>query len=581
MSKSNRLSRSVANPWLSQNSILLFLAPLASALMVAMCFPGGRFPWLSAGWLMPVALVPLFGALESLPTSTPSTSRVRSAREPRITPFGRARKAALIVWFFGTILNSIAFFWTTEPAILFGGIPKVPAYAGFALYCALAAAFYPIVFFPFLWNAGRLAKKQARPFGLVWMALASTALEHWTPRFFFWTFGSLTHHSDALNQWASVGGFSFLSFFIFFGAAWLARSALSQPRSPGRVGVALAGVAGLWTALYGLGRWRIDVLDAELAVAPRTKVAWVQPNFTFAELSSNPSRTADDREQSLDDLMAVTGEAVKNAESRGLAPLDLIVWPESVAPSDFVWSKPQIERAQAFTAEHKTSILAQAIEFDEAEVKEKGLRGATTYSISFLVRPDGSQSSRFRKWVPIPFGESVPLENQFPWLGELLRAHVGNTSKVGIGTSYEALAYTPEFRVAPLICFDAILPRLPRLQAKEGGASLFVNQANFVWMGRSNAGSEFRELARYRAIENGRSMILAANTGPSVAFDPLGRAVTKTTPLLKRSVDMASLPVVTWRTPYSYVGDIPLALLGALSGVMLVIHAGRKERPLH
>lgn len=580
MARGTPLSRSTGSGRLSRSTALLLLAPVASAFLVAMCFPGGRFPWLSAGWLMPVALVPLFLALESLPTSNPTTSRVRVARETRVTPFRRARKAAFLVWLFGAVLNSIAFFWTTEPAILFGGIPKIPAYVGFGFYCALAAVFYPIIFSPFVWNIGRLAKKHARSFGLVWMALAATALEHFTPRFFFWTFGSLTHHSDALNQWASVGGFSFLSFFIFLGAAWLARSALSQPRSPGRVGVALGGVAGLWTLLYGLGQWRIERLEAELASAPKTKVAWVQPNFTFAELSSNPNRTPDDREQSLDDLLAATREAATSAQARGLAPLDLIVWPESVAPSDFAWSPAQIARAQSFTAEHNTTILAQAIEFDEQEVKEKGWRGATTFSMSFLVRPDGSQSSRFRKWVPIPFGESVPLENVFPWLGELLRAHVGNTSKVGIGNSYEALAYTPDFRVAPLICFDAILPLLPRLQASKGGASIFVNQANFVWMGRSNAGAEFRELARYRAIENGRSMILAANTGPSVAFDPLGRPITQTTPLLKRAVDMAELPVVTWRTAYSYVGDIPLALLGVLSGVMLMLHAGRKERAL-
>jgi len=548
--------------------------------MCALCFPGERFPWLSLGWLMPFALVPLFAAIESLPTSTPTTSRVRSSGAVRISGSARARRALGLIWFFGFVLNSIAFFWTSEPAIAFGGIPKIPAYAMFAAYCAISALFYPIVFLPFLWNAGRLAKKQARPFGLVWMALASTALEHFVPRFFFWTFGSLTHASDALNQWASVGGFSFLSFFIILGAAWIARSACSSPRSPGRVGLALTGCAAMWAALYGLGQARIDRLEVELDAAPKTRVAWVQPNFTFAELSSNPERTADDREQSLDDLLAVTGEAVELSRTRGLAPLDLIVWPESVAPSDFAWSKTQLARTQSFTADNKVTILAQAVEFDEDEVKAKGWRGATTFSISFLVRPDGSQSSRYRKWVPIPFGESVPMEQYFPWLGDLIRSRVGNTSKVGVGESYDALAYTPEFRVAPLICFDAILPRLPRLQASKGGASIFVNQANFVWMGRSNAGAEFRELVRYRSVENGRSMILAANTGPSVAFDPLGRAMTPTTPLLKRAIDMAALPVVSWRTPYSYVGDIPLAVLGVLSGVILFLNAGRKERIL-
>jgi len=557
---------------------LLWLAPVASGALVGMCFPGGDFPWISAGWLMPVALVPLLVAIESLPTSAAPMSRARFAKASRVSGFSRARRAMALTWVFGAVLNSIAFFWTTSPSILFGGIPPAPAYALFALYCVLSAVFYPIVFFPFLWNAGRMAKKQMRPLPLIALALVSTALEHWVPRFFFWTFGSLTHFSAPLNQLAALGGFSTLTFFILLGNAWISRSVYSHPRSPGRVVVSLAGVAAMWGVLWGGGEFRIRSREADLKAAPHTRVAWVQPNFTFSELSSNPERDASAQTQSLDNLLTTSQEAVDSAKAKGDTPLDLVIWPESVAPQDFGWNRSQIERVQLFTKTNGVSVLAQAMEFEEDEVKKLGWRAATTYSTSFLIRPDGSQSAKFRKWVPIPFGESVPLEGWFPWLGDLVRDHVGNTGKVGIGTSYEALAYTPEFRVAPLICFDAISTLLPRLQVSKGGASILVNQANFAWMGRSNAGAEFRELARYRAIENARSLVLAANNGPSVAFDPLGRPITSSTPLMKRAVDSAALPVVAWTTPYSVVGDIPLAVLAILSGVILLVNSGRKER---
>jgi apolipoprotein N-acyltransferase len=84
-------------------------------------------------------------------------------------------------------------------------------------------------------------------------------------------------------------------------------------------------------------------------------------------------------------------------------------------------------------------------------------------------------------------------------------------------------------------------------------------------MGNSNAGREFMELTRYRALENGRSVVLAANTGPSGAFDPLGRAVGARNQILKREFGRASLPIVDWTTPYQVWGHFPLYLMGVIS----------------
>ena len=56
-------------------------------------------------------------------------------------------------------------------------------------------------------------------------------------------------------------------------------------------------------------------------------------------------------------------------------------------------------------------------------------------------------------------------------------------------------------------------------------------------MGDSNAGLELAVLDQMRAIENGRRVVLASNTGPSMAFDPLGRLLLPSTQLLTQNMN--------------------------------------------
>lgn len=548
------------------------LAALVSGVLVSMGFPGFKFPTLSQGWLLPFALVPLFVAMELIESPPPGSAYARTKPESFFQRGGFLR-VFFLTWIFGSTVAFIAFFWCTYPAILFGNLPPFVAYPAFGLYCLLSGTFMPLVFLPFTISAVRRRRKQ-KPFPILLMALASTFLEMTIPRFFYWTFGSLMHSLETVNQWSSVLGFSGASFFIFFSNGVLARVLVIEPRTALRTLRSFAGVALFWAAIVGYGSYRISAFDKILPDLPKSRVGFIQPNFTFSELSSNPVRPVDAQQMSLSTLLRMSKEVVELSPD---VPLDLIVWPESVVPFTFASSKDQVSQVEAFAREHNVPVLVQATEIDPEELERVGYRNVTMYSASFLIRPDGSRSASFRKWVPIPFGEIVPGEQYIPALGELVRENIGNTSKVGIGTSYEGLAYTENFYVAPLICFDSIYPNLPRLQALKGNASIFVNQANFVWMDVSNAGAEFRELDRFRAVENARSMLLASNTGPSVAFDPLGRELFSSTSVMTQGKGVAILPIYSETTLYSRFGDAPLLSLG-LASVVLLIYLSRKQR---
>lgn len=557
--------------FLSPRRTRILLAAL-SGIFVAMGFPGGSFPFFSAAWLMPLAFLPLFFAIESIPIgpygSLPSHGKRRGDSQHR------GREAFTLAWIMGVTFEAFAFFWTTKPAIFFGGVPPAATYPLFALYCCMAALFFPLVLSPFIWNAARKQKRQTRSFPAFAMASAAVLLEAFLPRFFQWPLGGLMHHSPAVSQLTSVLGAHGVAIFMLWGAAALARALSFRPLDPARIATQVALVSGAWISIALWGDLRIRRLAPELAAGPSARVAAIQPNFTFSELSSNPERPADAQEQSLGTLLKMTREVVMN---EGVRKPDLVVWPESVAPTAFAWSEDLLGQTTALARELDVPILAQAVEFDPDELRAKGFRKATMYSTSFLLRPDGSRSPSFRKWVPIPFGEMVPFEGLFPAAADWLRSKVGNLSKVGVGTSYAPLPFSARFSVAPLICFDSIDARLPRMQVHEGKASIFANQANFVWMDRSNAGDQFAELDRSRAIENGRSLILAANTGPSVAFDPLGREIAPATPILTQGKVVVDLPIYDGTTFYSRFGRLPLFLFGALGWLRLFLSSFKRS----
>ena len=553
---------------------LRILAAVLSGTLAALGFPGQGFPSLSAGFLLPFAYVPLFVAIDSLPKPY-SGGRGAGRHERMNSPWKRFKSAFLLTWLAGMTTVALAFFWCTSPAILFGGIPPLVAYPAFGVYAILSGTFFPVIFMPFLLSAAHEARRQAKPLPLYAMALLTTALEIWTPRFFHWSLGSLMHSSLAVSQFASVLGFSGITLLIVLSNAYLARAIAERAIQPIRALSRIVAVAAMWAAVIFWGNWRLGRVEAELAAAAEsTHIGLVQPNFTFDELSSNKTRSPMAQEQSLDHLLKISEEVMVQTQPK----LDLLVWPESVAPGQFAMSAAQIERTKDLVQQTAVPILVQATEYDREEIKMHGMRQATFYSTSFLLRPDRSRSSSFKKWVPMPFGEFVPLEDIFPEFGEFLRDNIGNMSKVGRGKSYEALAYSARHFAAPLICFDAIDTDLPRLQVKYGQGNVLINQSNFVWMGNSNAGFQFKELVRFRAIENGRSAVLAANTGPSVIFNPVGRELTATTRLLEPSFLTAQVPIWRKQTVYNFCGDLPLQLGGAVGFLVLCVAMSNVNR---
>jgi apolipoprotein N-acyltransferase len=81
-------------------------------------------------------------------------------------------------------------------------------------------------------------------------------------------------------------------------------------------------------------------------------------------------------------------------------------------------------------------------------------------------------------------------------------------------------------RASTAICYEVVFPSLAR-DAVAAGSELLTTVTNDGWYGRSSAPYQHWEMASMRAIEQGRYLARAANTGISGIVDPYGRVVVR------------------------------------------------------
>jgi apolipoprotein N-acyltransferase len=179
-------------------------------------------------------------------------------------------------------------------------------------------------------------------------------------------------------------------------------------------------------------------------------------------------------------------------------------------------------------------------------------RGAGTphlYNAAFLIAPDGSTGAVYRKMQLVPFGEFIPLQHWISFLSPL----VGGLATFAAGESVTMLPVGGH-RVSTAICYEVIFPRLAR-EAVDRGSELLTTITNDAWYGTTSAPYQHFALASMRAIEQGRYLVRAANTGISGAVDPYGRVVEKSA-IFEQTGVVVDVRFLQGRTIYGRIGDV-------------------------
>ncbi len=153
----------------------------------------------------------------------------------------------------------------------------------------------------------------------------------------------------------------------------------------------------------------------------------------------------------------------------------------------------------------------------------------------------------------VPFGEFVPPG--FGWLVAMMRIPLGEFARGA--PDQQPLAVAGQ-SVAVNICYEdafgeEIIRQLP-------AATLLVNVSNVAWFGDSLAPAQHLRIARTRAIETGRYMLRATNTGVTAIVAPDG-AVAGRLPSFTEGVLEGRVRGRTGATPYAVTGNAPVVLV--------------------
>jgi len=239
----------------------------------------------------------------------------------------------------------------------------------------------------------------------------------------------------------------------------------------------------------------------------------------------------------------------------------LVVWPESSTPFYFEEDRVAAEQVRSIAREFHVSILLGS---DEIE------HGTPTryYNSAFLVRPDGSTAATYRKIHLVPFGEYVPLKSLLFFASPLVEA----VSDFSSGSDPTLLPIRGHL-ISTAICYEIVYPDLVRRFVTRG-SQLLTTITNDAWFGRTSAPYQHFAQASMRAIEEGRYLVRAANTGVTGVVDPYGRVLARTD-IFVPAVITADVRLLHDRTMYERIGD-GFAYASALMTIGILLASRRR-----
>ena len=451
-------------------------------------------------------------------------------------------RAARLGYVTGAVSAIGLLYWTAFVVFQYGGgIPRVVAVL-ITLALCFAFAVFPLLFG---WATGRLTAAFGTRglLGAPFLWVATELLRVHTFFQFPWCLLGYSQQPLApVIQIASVTAVFGVSFVLVATSALLAMAILDARERR----LWLIGLVTLQGAVWGVGAW---MLARPLNETGRITVGLVQGGIR-QEDKWQPENAWSNVGRHL--------ELTRDAARRGAR---LVVWPESAVP--FLYDEePEL-----------SALLQELVRRDALYVyfgndDREPPPHARIFVGAKLLAPDGEIAARYRKMHLVPFGEYVPLKLLFTFGGRVAAKVVQEVADFTPGT--EAVNVSVEgHRVGGYICYEAIFPALVR-RFPADGAELLVNITNDAWYGTTSAPYQHLAMAAFRAVENGRYMVRAANTGITAVVDPRGR-ILEQTKLFDRAVLVREVPFVAETTFYTRHGDvfayacsaIALAALGA------------------
>jgi apolipoprotein N-acyltransferase len=517
---------------------LLFVAGVAQAISLAWPFEG-EFRGVSQGWLQCFSLAILAGVVDR------SNSNKQAFASGWLFSFA---------WLTGSI------WWLFISMNSYGGLPAPIAAIAVALLAAGLALFYAgacTVFYA-LCKTGVGVLPRASAFAAMWCLaemLRGTVLTG-----FPWGAIGYAHIDSELQHWApwmGVYGLCAISAFIAMAVAAERR----------------AQAATSWTTKI-----------TSVVIAAALGFMWV----------TSPSRNSQDEKRSAKPISVTLlqgnipqdlkfGEGVNHAlrdyrDALLSSNSDLTVTPETAIPliqqqmPEHYWG--QLE------AHFGKGTQAALIGMPLAMRREQGQLQYSNSAIALMAQssPAASAGYQYDKHHLVPFGEFVPP--LFQWFVRMMNIPLGDFSRGEV--AQPNLMFKGE-RIAPNICYEDLFgEELARSFADPDKApTLLINLSNIAWFGDTVAIDQHLNISRMRALELGRPMLRATNTGATAIINAQGQVTHRLPSAVQGALTAEVYGVRGPVTPYarwvSVFGLWPLAGLALLTILIVaaMAHASR------
>jgi apolipoprotein N-acyltransferase len=452
-----------------------------------------------------------------------------------VTLAPNARVAALLGWAYGTGWMLAGVHWLYISMNRYGGMP------GWMAALAVLALAVSLGLFAALATGGARRLQQRWHVGSSGMLLlllpAAWTLAEWLRGWiltgFPWLVSGYAHVDGPLAGFAPLVG--------VYGLAWIA-----------------ALIAGS-LALLPARRWPMALVVLLLATGwGLSSLQWTSPHggpISVRLLQGNVSQDMKFQPRQIQATLSLYHEMIAGEAA------DLIATPETAIPLLSSQLPPDyLDQLEAF-ARATGSHLALGIPISD---------GPRQYANSVLgLAPEVTQARyRYDKHHLVPFGEFIPFGSR--WFVNLMDIPLGDFTP---GQLLQAPVGVADQWVLPNICFEDLFGEEIAAQLRAGGrgdmpeASVLLNVSNIAWFGESIAIPQHLQVSRMRALETGRPMLRATNTGATAVIGPRGQILAQLEPF-QRGVLRAQVQGYAGLTPYVRMGNAPTVVLAL--GVLLL-----------
>ena len=447
------------------------------------------------------------------------------------------RKGFLRGYLFGVGLFGVGVNWLHISINQFGGMNLVSS-----LLVTMALVLYLAVYPGLAILAGnryfarRGPVRQLFAFAILWVLCEW--LRAWVFTGFPWLHVGYALIDSPLAGLAPLTGTYGIGLAVTLSAALLA-AAVTPAAIWRRIG-ALILIGGLW-----LGAWVLDSVKWTAPAGGEISVALVQGGIP-QDMKWQPQF----RRQGFDLYLELSEPYWQH---------DLIIWPETALPVLLSRSESFLDEIEQRRRQGRANLLL-GMPVDDPDTRE--------FFNSALLLAD--EIAVYHKRHLVPFGEFLPMKSM---LGSILNFLEIPMSDFSPGEPVSPVFVNGRFKAGISICYEAtfgseIIKALPQ-------AEFLINLSNDAWFGDSLAPHQHLQMARMRALETGRYLLRATNTGITAIIDNEGEVIRRAKQFLPTAISGGVKPYAGM-TPYALTGDLPVIGLCLVTLVALFfVRSGR------